>query len=182
MGKSNKVRHWFWLFIFKRTILLLIHHQFLQFWYQCIKKTSIYHIIGNFPKIAAATHGKLTKSMISSNPQSWPAWVTFELRHYVQLHCAQPQLDIIPRRHLVYRWTGGIFHFLSSKVTHAGQLCGLEEIVDFVRFFFINYFIVPWDLWSPAASRNLVTFERALLVEYTSQIWSLYHSVMVQKL
>ena len=35
---------------FKRTILLLIHHQFLQFWYQCISmKTSICHIIGNFP-------------------------------------------------------------------------------------------------------------------------------------
>ena len=50
LGRSNKVRHRFRLFFFKRTILLLIHHQFLQFWYQsCIKKTSIYHIIGNFP-------------------------------------------------------------------------------------------------------------------------------------
>ena len=48
MGRSNKVRHRFRLFFFKRTILLLIHHQFLQFWYQCIKKTSIYHIVGNF--------------------------------------------------------------------------------------------------------------------------------------
>ena len=33
-----------------------------------------------FSKIAAATHGKRTKSTISSNPQSWPAWMTFELR------------------------------------------------------------------------------------------------------
>ena len=33
-----------------------------------------------FFKIAAATHGERTKSTISSNPQSWPAWMTFELR------------------------------------------------------------------------------------------------------
>ena len=33
-----------------------------------------------FSKIAAATHRERTKSTISSNPQSWPAWMTFELR------------------------------------------------------------------------------------------------------
>ena len=49
LGRSYKVRQRIRVFLFKRTILLLIHHQFLQFWYQCIKKTSIYHIIGNFP-------------------------------------------------------------------------------------------------------------------------------------
>ena len=47
-GRSKKVRHRFRLF-FKRTILLIIHHQSLQFWYRCIKKTSIYHIIVNPP-------------------------------------------------------------------------------------------------------------------------------------
>ena len=37
-------------FFFKRTLLLLIKHHFLQFWYQCIKKTSVYGIIGNFSR------------------------------------------------------------------------------------------------------------------------------------
>ena len=50
MGRSNKVRHQLRVSFFRRTILLLIHRQFLQFWYQCIKETSIYHIIGNFPQ------------------------------------------------------------------------------------------------------------------------------------
>ena len=50
IGRSNKVRHWLRVSFFKRTILLLIHYQVLQFWYQCIKKTSIYHIIDNFPQ------------------------------------------------------------------------------------------------------------------------------------
>ena len=50
LGSLPKVRNQFRLLLFfKRTILLLIHHQFLQFWYQCIKKTSIYRIIGYFP-------------------------------------------------------------------------------------------------------------------------------------
>ena len=50
MGRSNKVRHRLRVSFFRRTILLLIYLQFLQFCYQCIKKTSIYHIIGNFPQ------------------------------------------------------------------------------------------------------------------------------------
>ena len=48
MGISNKVRHRFRLSFFKRTIYLLIHHQFLPFWYQCSKKSSISHTIGVF--------------------------------------------------------------------------------------------------------------------------------------
>ena len=49
IGRSNKVRHRFRHFSNGQFILLLIHHQCLQFWYRCIKKTSIYHIIGNPP-------------------------------------------------------------------------------------------------------------------------------------
>ena len=49
MGSLPKVRHRFRLLFFKRTTLLLIYHQFLQFWYQCIKNISIYRFIDNFP-------------------------------------------------------------------------------------------------------------------------------------
>ena len=50
LSKFGDILSLFWLLFFKikRTILLLIHHQFLQFWYKCIKKTSICRIIGNF--------------------------------------------------------------------------------------------------------------------------------------
>ena len=62
LGSLPKVRHRFQLlFFFKRTILLLIHHQFLQFWYQCIKRTSIYHIFGNFPPNCHHITGKMDK-------------------------------------------------------------------------------------------------------------------------
>ena len=57
MGRSNKIL----TFFFKRTILFLIHHQFLQFWYQCIKKTSIYHNIGNFPPNCRRNPRKMDK-------------------------------------------------------------------------------------------------------------------------
>ena len=50
---------------FKRTILLLIHYHFLQFWYQCtdIKKTSIYQIIGNFPPKLPLQHTENGQSL-----------------------------------------------------------------------------------------------------------------------
>ena len=56
-----------------------------------------------FSKIAAATHGERTKSTISSNPQSWPAWMTFELRKSTSdipndvSECACPASDMEPR-------------------------------------------------------------------------------------
>ena len=73
------------------------------------------------PQIAAVTHGKRTKSTISSNLQSLPALITFEPSEYVRLanHRAQPRFDSICWRHLVYRWTVGVFQFLSLKVIHA---------------------------------------------------------------
>ena len=48
-------------FIFFKRTILLIHHQFLQFWYQCIKNTSIYRIIGNFPPNCYHTKRKTDK-------------------------------------------------------------------------------------------------------------------------
>ena len=69
LGRSNKVRHRFRLF-FKRTILLLIHHQFLQFCTNVLRRLPFITLSAIFPQIAAATHGKRTKSTISSNPQS----------------------------------------------------------------------------------------------------------------
>ena len=125
MGRSNKVRHRFRLFFFKRTILLLIHHQFLQFWYQCIKKTFIYHIIGNFPQTATATHGKRTKSTISSNPQSWPVWMTFELSHYVLLANHHGATSV--RRHSLTSFGILLEDFLSSKVIYVGKFCRERE-------------------------------------------------------
>ena len=58
--------------------------------------------------------------------------MTFELRHYVRLANHRGATSV--RRHSLKSFGISLVDFLSSKVIHAGQLCGLEEIVDFVRF------------------------------------------------
>ena len=57
--------------------------------------------------------------------------MTFELRHYVRLANHRGATSV--RRHSLTSFGISQVDFLSSKVIHAGQLCGLEEIVDFVR-------------------------------------------------
>ena len=57
--------------------------------------------------------------------------MTFELRHYVRLANHHGATSV--RRHSLTSFGISLVDFLSSKVIHAGQLCGLEEIVDFVR-------------------------------------------------
>ena len=58
--------------------------------------------------------------------------MTFELRHYVRLVNHRGGTSV--RRHSLTSFGISLVDFLSSKVIHAGQLCGMEEIVDFVRF------------------------------------------------
>ena len=58
--------------------------------------------------------------------------MTFELRHYVLLANHRGATSV--RRHSLTSFGISLEDFLSSKVIHAGQLCGLEEIVDFVCF------------------------------------------------
>ena len=57
--------------------------------------------------------------------------MTFELRHYVRLANHRGASSV--RRHSLTSYGISLVDFLSSKVIHAGQLCGLEEIVYFVR-------------------------------------------------
>ena len=117
MGRSNKVRHWFRFFLSNGQLFYSFIINFFNFGTNVSRRLAFITLSQIFPKITAATHGKRTESRISSNSQSWPAWMTFELRHYVRLanHRVQPRLDIIRWRHLVYRWTRWIFHFLSSE-------------------------------------------------------------------
>ena len=69
MGRSNKFLHRFRLF-FKHTILLLIHRQFLQLWNQCIKKNSIYRIIGKLSPQHTVWPLNSDTSSISQSPRA----------------------------------------------------------------------------------------------------------------
>ena len=63
--------------------------------------------------------------MISSNPQRWPARMTFELRHHILLANHHGATSV--RHHSLTSFGILLEDFLSSKVIHAGQLCRLEE-------------------------------------------------------
>ena len=141
MGRSNKVWHRLRLLFFKRTILLLIYHQFLQFWYQCIKKTSIYHIIGNFPPNCHRNTRKtdevydfLQSAKLTCMDDLWTQ------KRRSEVSGVFTSLKVSPDFHSavnIYFWRYNSnlnrrgFPFSESK---AGPLCGLVEIVDFVRF------------------------------------------------
>ena len=131
-GSSN--RHRFRLFFQTDSFITNIHHQFLKFLYQCIKKTSIYHIISNFPKNCRRNTQKTDKvynflqhAKLTCVGDLW----TQALRKYVRLANHHGATSV--RRHSLTSFGISLVDFLSSKVIHAGQLCGLEEIVDFVR-------------------------------------------------
>ena len=133
MGRSNKVRHRFRLFFFKRTLLFLIHHQFLQFWFQCIKKASIYYIISNFPQ--NCHHNTRKTDKVCDFLQSAKFTCVGDLWTQVRLanQRAQPQFDIMRWRHLVYdvEHEGSIFWVQRSptQVNKYYHAC----LVDFSR-------------------------------------------------
>ena len=100
MGRSNKVRHRFQPFFqtdnFITNILLPMYQEDFYF----------YHIIGICHPNCCQNTQKRTKSMISSNPKSWPAWMTFELRKWKTppVHLFTKWRQRISSNHCCARW------------------------------------------------------------------------------
>ena len=141
MGRSNQVRRQFRLLFFKRTIILLIHHQFLQFWYQCIKKTSIYHIIGHFSK--NCRHNTRKTDKVYDFLQS--AKLSFVGDLWTQALCSisqSPRATSVRHHSLTSfgSWTWGLFWVQRSPTQVNFADGGNSKLCQFFRVF-------RWQFW-----------------------------------